>query len=68
MRELVRLFSDPGELVVDPFAGFVTTLRAAKDLDRRSLGWELQERYLKHSARRLGQSVLWRAPLQGTFA
>ena len=68
MRELVRLFSEPNELIVDPFAGFVTTLRAAKDLDRRSLGWELQEKYLEHSARRLGQSVLWRAPQQGTLA
>jgi DNA modification methylase len=58
MRELVRLFSDPNELIVDLFAGSGTTLRAAKDLDRRSLGWELQEKYLEPSARRLGQAVL----------
>jgi site-specific DNA-methyltransferase (adenine-specific) len=68
MRELVRLFSDPNELIVDPFAGCATTLRAAKDLDRRSLGWELQEKYLEPSARRLGQAVLWRTPSQGQFA
>jgi|ERR1035437_1458973 site-specific DNA-methyltransferase (adenine-specific) len=67
MRELVRLFSDPGETIVDPFAGFCTTLRAAKDLDRRSLGWELQEKYLEPSVRRLGQAVLWKTPKQGTL-
>lgn len=68
MRELFRLFSEPGELIVDPFAGSATTLRAAKDLDRKSIGWELQVNYCKLAARRLGQGVLWQTPRQGNLA
>lgn len=53
MRELVRLFSDPGELVADPFAGSATTGVAAKGLGRRFIGWELDEGFYKRARRRL---------------
>lgn len=62
MRELVALFTDPGELVIDPFAGSGTTLRACKDLHRRCIGVEINERYCEIAARRLDQNVLPLAP------
>lgn len=40
MCELVDLFSDPGELVCDPYAGSGTTGVACRMLGRRFLGWE----------------------------
>ncbi len=43
MLELVRLFSDPNELVIDPFAGGGTTGVAARRLGRRFLGAEVDE-------------------------
>jgi site-specific DNA-methyltransferase (adenine-specific) len=62
MRELVGLFSNAGELVLDPFMGSGTTGAACARLGRRFIGIEINPRYFDIACRRIEE-----AQRQGDF-
>lgn len=45
-RRLIKMFSFIGETVLDPFAGSGTTSLAAKNLDRNSIGFEINSDFI----------------------
>ncbi len=53
MRQIVEDFTDPGDLILDPFAGSGTTGLAARILGRRFVGWERDANYHAIATRRL---------------
>jgi DNA modification methylase len=57
-RMLLSNISREGQTVLDPFMGSGTTLRVAKDLGRKSIGIDIEERYCEIAARQCAQEVL----------
>ena len=43
LKQLIEIFTDPGDVVIDPCAGSGTTLRASYELNRNSYGFEISK-------------------------
>jgi DNA modification methylase len=63
-RDHILSWSNPGDVVLDPFAGSGTTLKMAKETGRRSIGIEVNADYCEIIRQRVAQGVLF-APVGG---
>lgn len=53
VKKHLKHSSNEGDVILDPFAGSGTTLKAAKDLNRQYIGFEIDEQYYKIAKDRL---------------
>lgn len=47
LKRLISIFTDPGDVVIDPVAGSGSTLRAAAELNRHAYGFEIKKDFYK---------------------
>lgn len=49
LKQLIEIFTDPGDIVIDPCAGSGSTLRAAAELGRSAYGFEIDRNFYKRA-------------------
>lgn len=53
LKQLIEIFTDEGDVVIDPCAGSGTTLRAAAELGRNSYGFEIYRKFYKEAEEKM---------------
>lgn len=62
LQELIALFTDPKDVVIDPCAGSGTTLRAAYEIGRSAYGFEVDRNFARRAQEEMLNPMLERAP------
>jgi site-specific DNA-methyltransferase (adenine-specific) len=63
LERIIKASSNQGDIVLDPFAGTFTTSCVAKELNRKSIGIEIEEEYVKTGLRRLDIATEYKGQL-----
>lgn len=53
LKKIIEIFTDPGDIVIDPCAGSGTTLRAAHDLGRSAYGFEVSKEFYNEASSKM---------------
>jgi len=57
LKHLINIFTDEGDVVIDPVAGSGTTLRAARELNRHSYGFEIDRDVYKNAKEKILKNI-----------
>lgn len=57
LKHLISLFTDPDDVVIDPFAGSGSTLIAAANLGRKAYGFEISKRFYSDACDALQKNI-----------
>jgi site-specific DNA-methyltransferase (adenine-specific) len=49
LEMLIRIFTDEGDVVIDPVAGSGTTLLAAANINRKAYGFEIEKKFFREA-------------------
>ena len=53
LKRLIEIFTDPGDVVIDPCAGSGSTLRAAMEIGRSAYGFEISRDFYKEATEKM---------------
>lgn len=53
LRRLIEIFTDPGDVVIDPCAGSASTLRAAFEIGRNAYGFEVDKKFYQQAKKEM---------------
>lgn len=57
IKRLIELFTDPGDVVIDPCAGSAVVLRAAAMLGRRAYGFEIKKDFCRQAEEKILKGI-----------
>lgn len=57
LKRLISIFTDPGDVVIDPVAGSGTTLKAAAELNRHAYGFEVDKNFYKAAKEKMLSTI-----------
>jgi site-specific DNA-methyltransferase (adenine-specific) len=58
LEKLIEIFTDEGDVVIDPVAGSGTTLIAAENLNRKSFGFEIKKDFFREAVKLINECKL----------
>lgn len=64
LKRLIEIFTDEGDVVIDPVAGSGTTLIAAEELNRKAYGFEIKKNFYKDAIKLIDEVKIKRSEIK----
>jgi len=64
LKRIIEIFTDPGDVVIDPVAGSGTSLVAAIELGRKAYGFEIKKRFHMDATKLINEAIQTREDIK----